>query len=178
MTAFTYRMGAGFAGDVNRSHPASIEPNINDATNPIIFPGQAGVYNTTAGTFRQIIASDSALTAINGVSVRQFPTQATGPSVSTENWGQADYSTGYTNSISPANCLDVLKSGYIMVPVNGTTAKGGTVYIYYGTTSAPHYQGGFEAASGSNILGLTTQGQTYYNSAPDANGVCELAFNC
>ena len=24
--AFTFRMGAGFAGDVNRTHPASIEP--------------------------------------------------------------------------------------------------------------------------------------------------------
>jgi len=177
MVAFTYRMGAGFAGDVNRTHPAGIEPNINDATNPILFPGQAGLYNTSAGTFRAIISGDVGATAISGVAVRQFPTQATGPSVSTENWGEADFSTGYTGNISPANCLDVLKSGYIMVPVNGTPSKGGTVYVWYGATSAPHYQGGFEASSGASTLTLSGNNQTYYNSGPDAYGICELAFN-
>lgn len=176
MVAFTYRMGAGFAGDVNRTHPANIEPNINDGTNPILWPGQAGVY-TASGTFRQIIASDSGLTAINGIAVRQFPTQATGASTTLENWGEADFSTGYTGGVSPANCLDVLKSGYIMVPVNGTVVKGGTVYVYYGTSTGAHYQGGFEAASGSNIFTLSGNNQTYYNSAADSYGICELAFN-
>ena len=40
MVAFPFRMGAGFAGDVNRTHPATIEPNVNDTVNPLSFFGR------------------------------------------------------------------------------------------------------------------------------------------
>jgi hypothetical protein len=175
MVAFSYRMGAGFAGDVNRTHPASIEPNVNApaGSNPMVFYGQAGVYNTV-GQMRSVIAGDTALTAIAGIAVRQFPVQQSTASAA---FGEADLSTGYNSVISPANALDILKSGYIMVPVNGTPVKGGAVYVWIAASTGSHVQGGFEAASTGGSTITLAEGQTYYNSGPDANGICELAFN-
>ena len=175
MVAFPFRMGAGFAGDVNRTHPATIEPNVNDTVNPLSFFGQATVYTTSSGKCRTLISSDTALTAIAGIVVRQFPTQQ---ATASSNWGEADLSTAYNTVLSPANALDVLKSGYIMVPVVGTPVKGGAVYVWVAASTGNHVQGGFEAAAtGGSTIQLTGQNLTYFNSGPDAFGICELAFN-
>lgn len=175
MVAFPFRMGAGFAGDVNRTHPASIEPNVNApaGSNPATFTGQAVVYNTV-GQCRSVIAGDTALTQIAGITVRQFPTQQ---ATASQNFGEADLSTGYNTGVSPANALDILKSGYIMVPVNGTPIKGGIVYVWIAASTGNHVQGGFEAAATGGSTIALNEGQTYYNSGPDAYGICELAFN-
>lgn len=175
MVAFQFRMGSGFAGDVNRTHPANIETNINDATYPIVYFGTCGVY-TASGTVRVMQAGDATLTSVAGVAVRQFPIQQI---TATSNWGEADLSTGFTAGAGPttANALDMLKSGYIMVPVVGTPVKGGTCYVYVGANTSSHVQGGFEAATGTSSCALTGEGQTYFNSGPDSNGMCEVAFN-
>jgi hypothetical protein len=175
MVAFQYRMGAGFAGDVNRTHPASIEPNINDSTYPIIYFGTCGIYTAT-GTFRVMQLGDTGTSSVSGVVVRQFPIQQV---TATENWGEADFAQGFTsgNGPTPANAMDVLKSGYIMAPVVGTPVKGGTVYVWCSASSGVHTQGGFEATSAAGCIGLSADGQTYFNSGADSNGIAEIAFN-
>src|SRR3954471_17671646 len=77
-TAFTYRMGAGFPGSVNRSHPASIEPSQMDPEAPALMYGVAMVPSAdNPGMIRQIGAGDGALTKIYGVAVRPYPIQQT-----------------------------------------------------------------------------------------------------
>src|SRR2546429_14565 len=74
--AFAFRMGAGFPGDVNRTHPASVEPALMSNT-PVPFYGFPVVIaaDGTNGV-RPIGVGDGALTTIYGVAVRPFPQQA------------------------------------------------------------------------------------------------------
>ena len=163
--AYPYRMPGGFAGAVNRSHPASIEPGLNDATNPVPGYGLAVMVNTAANTIRSLLAADQALTDIYGVSVRPYPTQQMtgGPS--------APFGNGVPSQVQP---IDVLKSGYIMVPVVGNPTKGGQVHVWAAASAGQHVLGGFEAAaSGGNTIDLPVNSYTF-NGPPDANGICEL----
>jgi hypothetical protein len=171
MVAFQFRMGAGFAGDVNRTHPASIEPALNDATNPVAFAGSAAIVNTSANSVRTPLAGDTALTDIWGVLVRAYPLQQ---STSTLAYAQANFGSIAPGTVQP---VDVLRSGYILVPVNGTVTKGGAVFIWVAASSGAHVQGGFEsAATGGSTMALTT-GRCYWNGPADSSGIAELAFN-
>lgn len=168
MVAFTYRMGGGIAGDVNRTHPASIEPNVNDTTNPATFYGQAVVYSST-GTVRTVLPTDTALTAINGITVRPFPVQQ---GTTNQDFGSSQIGAA---GIGPANALDILNWGYMTVTVNGSPVKGGTVYVWIAASTGSHVQGGFEASPTS---GSTIQlSNAYFNSQADASGNVEVAFN-
>jgi len=171
MTAFPFRMGAGFAGDVNRTHPASVEPALNDATNPVLLPGLACVASASGNTVRQMAAGDTALTDIWGVLVRAFPTQQV---TATLAYGQVAYGAVAPGTVQP---VDVLRSGYILVPVNGAVVKGGAVYIWVAASAGAHVQGGFEsAATGGSTMTLST-GRAYWNGPADSTGIAELAFN-
>jgi hypothetical protein len=173
--AFTYRMGAGFAGTVNRTHPASINPYLKDATNPPTFFGQAVMMNTSTNAVRSVISSDSSITDIFGVVVRPYPFQ--GVTAPTGNYAGVSTPTWGTSQL-PDGAVDILTLGFILVPVNGSPSMGGTPYVYYGTSTGAHVQSGFEAASGSNIAGLTgLLYSTLYNSPADSNGVAELRFH-
>ena len=46
--AFQFRMGAGFFGDVNRTHPFTVEPGLMDPTNPPTAYGQAVVVDSVS----------------------------------------------------------------------------------------------------------------------------------
>ena len=111
--AFPYRMGAGFPGTVNRTHPASIVPRkINTSTPPLAYG--MGVL-VTANSVRQIAAGDTAVTRLYGIAVRPYPTQ--------------QQSGGMTATIGAATpptsgVMDVLRSGFISVRVNGTCLVG------------------------------------------------------
>jgi len=175
--SFKYRMGAGFLGDVNRTHPASIEPNFPDPTNPPTFYGQPVVVNSATGCVRAILATDSALTAVYGITVRPFPYQQTQAQSLTQPFGGA---------IPPTKqAIDVLKSGYVIVGVYGATVKGGSVFVWYAAAAGNHVQGGFEAAtSAGNTFQLTANNNAYFNGAPDVSAIVnsnvnavELAFN-
>lgn len=164
--AYTYRMPAGFAGDVNRSHPASVEPVLYDPTNFPTFAGQACVIDAVTNLVRKVgVTDDHALTDIYGVAVRDYPTQqATG-----------GMSAAFGNAaINPAQPGDILKSGYIMVPVLGVPVKGGPVFVWALPASGQHVPGGFETAPTANsTIALPQNGYTF-NGGPDANGICEL----
>lgn len=164
--AFQFRMGTGFPGDVNRFHPASIEPNQNNATNPLDVYGNAVVVNSADNTVRKILTSDSAITTIYGIGVRPYPTQTMtgGPN--------AAFGVGSVNVNQP---LDVLRSGYFFSKVNtsgGTPAKDGTVYLWVAASTGTHVLGGFEAAaSGGNTVALTN---VFFNGPTGSDGVGEL----
>lgn len=164
--AFTYRMPAGFAGDVNRTHPASIEPGLPDATNPPQYYGQAVVIDATSHNVRALgVVDDSALTDIWGVAVRPYPIQQS----------TGGMSSAFGNSVPPpTQPIDILKSGYIMVPVSnaGVPVKGGAVWVWAKPANAGHVQGGFETATAVGSIALPINYQ--WNGGPDANGVAEI----
>jgi len=163
--AFTFRMGAGFAGDINRTHPFDCVPERQDATNPIARFGNPCLVNTSANTVRGIIAADASdSTAVNiyGVLVRPFPTQQNSTS---QALGTA------TPPTAPA-ILDVLTEGLIMANVVGSPTKKGAVYVWAAAASGSHVLGGFEsAASAGNTVRVAN---AYFNGPPDSNGVTEI----
>lgn len=171
--AFTYRMGAGFAGDVNRSHPASIEPCLLDATNPPPFAGFAVLVNTAANTVRQFLAGDVSATTMYGVAVRAFPVQISTTSAA---YGAIGFGS---QPLSASQPVDIMRTGYILVQLNsaaGAVTKGGQVHIWCTATSGGHTQGGFEsAATASNTADLDVTRYTY-NGPADANGIVEIAI--
>jgi hypothetical protein len=120
-------------------------------------------------------ATDGAITSIDGILVRPYPfQQATAQGV----YASVPFSQGSNANFGGVIPYvgDILKSGYIMVFVNGTPAKGGPVYIWVTAASGLHVPGGWEAAaSAGNTIQLT--GKTYFNGPPDANGITELVFN-
>lgn len=163
--AFTFRMGAGFAGDINRTHPFDVLAERQDATDPITAFGNGCLMNTTNGTVRAFKASDqSDGTAVNmyGVLVRPYPTQQSSVS--------QGLGTG-TPPVAPA-ILDVMTSGLIMVKVNGTPTKRGQVFVWCTASTGAHVVGGFEAAfDAADTVRILN---AYFNGPPDANGVVEM----
>ena len=176
-TAFTFRMGAGFAGDVNRGHPASIQPALNSPVNPVLGYGLPVVVDTAGGAnsgVRGIAAGDGALTDIWGVSVRPYPIQQS----TTANQSGA---VPYGSVTPPANQpIDVLRGGYVMVNVNilvASPVKGGAVFVWFAASGGGHTQGGFEGgATGGSTIALDPK-FFQWNSSPDSNGVAELILN-
>lgn len=169
MVAFPYRMGAGFPGDVNRTHPASILPNLVDATTPPTAYGQGVVVDAASGGVRPIGAGDGALTEIFGVTVRPYPFQQSAAT----NYGAIGFGSDTPSTAQP---IDVLRAGYITVSVVGSPVKGGAVFIWYAASAGAHIQGGFEAsATGGSTIALDTS-KYFFNNSPDADGNVELGI--
>lgn len=165
--AFTFRMGAGFPGDVNRTHPFSIEPGLMNTTNPIRRYGDPALINATGNTYRGFIAGDTAVTKIDGVLVRPYPTQ--------------QMTGGMNSPIGAAaapveGVIDILNDGYIMVKCENFAAspsvKGGAVFVRVAATAGLLIQGAFHAADdGANAIEVSN---ARWNGPPDATGVAEL----
>lgn len=163
--AFPYRMGAGFAGDINRTHPFDVVGERQDASDPITAYGNGCLMDTVNGTVRAVIAGDqSDSTAINlyGVLVRPFPTQQT---TTSQGLGVA------TPPVAPA-ILDIMTEGLIMVKVNGTPTKRGPVFVWCTASTGAHLTGGFEAAADAGDTVRVSN--AYFNGPPDANGIVEM----
>ena len=155
--AFTYRMGAGFPGDVNRTHPASILPGLIDAANPPLLYGNPALINPASGGYRQVLGTDTAVTQIDAVVVRPYPVQqlSGGPS--------AAFGVG---APPVSGVADFLEWGFVMVKVVGTPTKKGAVFVWVAASSGAHVQGGFESvASGANTIAITN---AVFNGPPDA----------
>lgn len=173
--AFAFRMGAGFAGDVNRNHPASIVPGLQDSTTPIRKYGDPCIIDTTHNAFRGLVvgdASDVTPIPIHGVLVRDFPVQA---SSSVGGYGQQKL-TDATGAPGANNVVNVLDEGYIMVQVHGATTitKNGDVYVYCAADGldAGQILGGF---CGAAITGRTVKiTNAKFRGPADANGIAEL----
>ena len=170
--AFQFRMGAGFTGDVNRTHPASIEPVLINTTTPPLLYGQGVVIDAAGQGVRPLVAGDVALTAVYGVTVRAFPIQQS----SASNFGAAALGA----ATPPASgVMDVLRSGYIMAQLGGTftaAKKGSPVFIWTAASAGANVQGAFvDTFSNTNTTPALT-GVTF-NGTPDVNGVVEICFN-
>jgi hypothetical protein len=167
--AFQFRSNAGFPGRVNRTHPASIVPYLNDATNPVLLYGLGCVVNPGGNDVRGFETGDTTAAALFGISVSPFPFQASTGSA----FGGAAFGVAVP---APALPIDILKSGFIMVTVNGSPNLGGAVDVWFAASGGGHTQGGFEAThTGGSSVTLTSN--TYWNGPPDPNGNAELAFN-
>lgn len=169
--SFSYRMGAGFPGDVNRTHPVDIEACLIDPSAPPTLYGQAVVVDATSQGVRPLSAGDTALTTIYGITVRPFPIQGQ----SSTNYGASNIGSATPPTSQP---MDVCRSGYIMSTLSGTAAavKGAPVYVWVAASSGSHIQGNFEAAAtgGSTIQ---IDAKTTFNGPADANGIVEIAIN-
>ena len=75
--AFTFRMGAGFPGDVTRSRPFSVLPGMLNVAAPPAAYGNPVLVGADGISYRGISAADGSATpaAIAGVLARPFPTQ-------------------------------------------------------------------------------------------------------
>ena len=166
--ALTYRMGAGNPGDINRAHPFSAVPRLQDSAQPVRLYGDPVLYSATAGTVRSFVAGDTAVTKIKGVLVRPAAiSQTTGGMT-------ASFGTGVPPQGSVA--IDVLEDGYIMVKCNNFGASpcklGDPVYVWCVANSGNHVQGGLEnAASAGNTAAIAN---AEWVSPPDANGNAEI----
>lgn len=166
--AFGFRMGAGFPGDINRTHPFSVEPGLMDSADPIRLYGDPVLIDVSANAFRGFAVGDTAITAIDGVLVRPYPVQQT-------TGGMSAAIGAAVPPVAPA-VIDVMTDGYIMVRCNnfGVAApvKGGTVFVRTAATSGNLVQGGFHAADdGANAIEITN---AEWNGPPDAQGIAEL----
>lgn len=168
-TAILGRMLAGFAGDVARAHPVSIEPCLIDSSAPPLLYGQGVVVDPTTEGVRPIAASgDTALTDVYGVTVRPFPQQ------------QNSASPAFGNSAPPTSgIIGVMTFGYIMIGFNksgSAPVKGAQAYIWDTATAGADIAGGWETASTSSIL-IGIPPRTCYQGGWDANYVGELKFH-
>lgn len=169
------RMGAGFPGAVNRTHPATIEPCLIDSTHPPLNYGVAVLADAASPNgVRSLLTTDTAITAIYGITVRPYPLQ---PQTAT-NFGTVAMGAGTPPS---TGWIDILRAGYIIVgPVYGATAptKGGAVYVDVNASSGTtHLLGGFQATSGSGLIALDATGaRISWNGGLDANLYGELVF--
>jgi hypothetical protein len=172
--AFAFRMGAGFPGDVNRGHPASIEPVLIDAAAPPTAYGQPVLVDPTTDGVRPFTTTDTAITSIWGVTVRPFPMQAsTGTAYGGAAFGAATPPT--------SGALDVLRSGYIMstaLPAGSAiVSKGSPVFVWCAASSGAHIQGGIEAAAVGGSTAALDPNRYQFNGPADALGNVELSIN-
>ena len=165
--AFGFRMGAGFPGDVNRSGVFSVLPSLQDTTNPIRLYGDPCIGNTAANSVRGFIAGDTAVTRIDGILVRPYPTQQT-------SGGMSSSIGAATPPVGPA-IVDVLRQGFAMVKCNNfavtPSTKFGAVYVWIAATSGNNIQGGFVAASSGSTI---TIANARWASPPDSAGIAEI----
>lgn len=173
--AFQFRMGAGFAGDVNRTHPAEIEPALINTTTPPNAYGQFVLVDTATNSVRRYGASDASDTVLSlpfGATVRPFPIQQQAAS----NFGAVAFGSATPPT---SGVIDVLRAGLIMAQLNaGVTAptKGGPVFIWCAATSGDHIQGGLETEESSgNTVELDPR--YTYNGPADINGIVEISVN-
>lgn len=165
--AFTYRMGAGFPGDVNRTHPASILPALINTTTPPRAFGDPVIVNTADNTVKGVVPGDNNATAaaVYGITVRSYPTQQQSGGMSSALGAAVPPTSGI---------MDVLRQGFIFVklPAGAAVTKNGIPYIWCAATSGNNIQGAFvAAASAGNTLPVSN---ARFTGPADANGVAEL----
>lgn len=163
LQAYTYRMPAGFAGDLQRAEVATIETQLIDSAAP---PTVFGVpVKMVSGKIQPINTAADVAASVYGFNIRAYPMQTNGADA---------LGTATPPTSGPT---DILKRGYINVSLGGTAdaAKNGTVYVRVAAAAAGKPLGGVEAAAdGTNTIAMTN---AYFNGPKDAYGIVEVAFN-
>lgn len=173
MVSFTYRMGAGFPGDYNRTAAAqTITPEAANPSYPIPAYGYPVANIGGSSGMRPLTATDTTAN-FYGFLTRPFPEQAMPPNT---------YGAGQTLSSVPVpptqGPLSVMRRGFMVVAVNAASAaaaaKGGQVYAWIAATSGSHIQGGLEAtASPGNTIALPA----LFRGPVDSTDATEIEIN-
>ena len=164
--AIPYRMGAGYAGDINRTHPFSALAVIMNTTSPARAYGEAMLWDTDNGV-RTIIAADQSATAVNiaGILVRPYPTQQTTGGMSSP-FGSV--------TPNPSGVHDILREGYAMVKMKAGVAvkRGDPVFVWAVATAGANIQGEYQAAaSAGNTVPIAN---ARFMGPADASGIVEI----
>lgn len=166
--SFTFRMGGGFPGDVNRMHPASILAEMITPSGQVPRNyGDALLIDGSTNALRGAVAGDQSSTALNirGILVRPFPIQQQSGGLN------APIAAG---SPPTSGVIDVCRQGFVIVklPAGASVVKGGTPFIWCAANSGNNVQGAFvAAASAGNTVPVAN---ARYNGPADANGHAEL----
>lgn len=165
--AFGYRMGVGFPGEVNRTHPFSVLPSLINTTTPPRLYGDPVFVDTATNSVRGAVAGDNNATAaaIYGFMVRPYPTQQS--------------SGGMSSSIGAATppvagIADVLRQGFMIakLPPGASVTKNGIPYVWCAVTAGNNIQGGLvAAASAGNTLPIAN---ARFTGPAAADGTVEL----
>lgn len=174
--AYPFRMGAGFAGDVNRTHPVDIQAMLIAASaNPPQQYGIPVIFDAgNANNVRQLTVGDGAVAKVVGFAVRPFPMQQ---QTQTSSTNPSPFGSVVPPLLQP---LDVARFGMVMVQLPTDAAaviKGGQVFVWIAASVGTHVQGGVEAAaSGGNTASLDAS-LYYFNGPADSAGVAEVSVN-
>lgn len=167
--SYGFRMPGGIPGDINRSHPVSALPVLNDVTSPVLAFGAACVFSAAGNSVRNIAAGDQgASIIIAGTLARSYPTQQTTGNM-TSTFGAASPGAGTQT---------LVRQGYVMCSLPNFAAanavKGGTVYVWTAASTGNHVQGAFEATvSAGNTTPVTN---ARFNGPADSAGTVEIEF--
>lgn len=165
--AFGFRMGAGFPGDVNRMHPASISARMMDTVDVPAAYGNPVLFKTSNNSVKGFVAADTTTpTFIAGFLVRPFPAQTQ---------SQANVNSSAIGATSPpAGVCDVIGDGHVMskLPAGATVTLGGAVYVWFAATSGANIQGGLVASATGGSTALITNAR--FNGPADAQGNVEV----
>lgn len=171
--AIPFRMNAGFPGDVTRTHPASIEPMMNDDAAPADAYGQFVVIDATGNAVRKIgVADQSDATSLMAwaITVRPFPTSP-GGNVAAPG-AAAAFGAG---APAASQVIDGLRSGYMTVALNDKTQtpkKNDPVFVWCAASAGSQIQGGITSVfSAGNTVKLAN---AVFNGAGDPAGNCEV----
>lgn len=165
--AITYRMGAGFAGDVNRTHPFSVIAALMNATDPARAYGELLLWDAANGvrTIKAADQADSTAVVIAGALVRPYPTQQT--------TGGMSAALGAATPAQSGVC-DVLNEGFIICKMKAGVAvkRGDAVWVWAVATETVNIQGELQAASVSNKTVPIANAR--FMGPADANGIVEV----
>lgn len=171
-SSFPFRMGAGFPGDITRTHPVDVFPELidsADSTPPTAY-GQAVLLAATNKGVRPFVAGDTAVVDVYGVTVRPFPAQQT----------TGGMSATFGSAVPPTSGeIDILRRGTIIVQVPlldiASVVKGGAVFVRcQNSPGANDPVAGFKGqADGGNTAALNSF-RYQFNGTPDASGFVEL----
>ncbi len=173
--AFTYRSGAGFPGDVNRMHPASINAYMPDPTTPPDLFGQPVIVDGTSHQVRKMASGDTAVTVPWGTTVRPFPFQQ--PTAATAG-APATVNSGTPPSNAP---VDVLRAGYILVKLGDGqitgAVLGGPVYVWCAASSGHNVAGSYTTSTTGGSVATLDANRFYFHGTEDGSGIVEISFN-
>ncbi len=160
MVAYTTRMPVGFAGRISREDSLTVETHLIDSNAPPTVYGLP--VKIVSGLIQPIAAADVIANVYFGILVNAYPTQSS--------------STGLGAATPPTSGLcDVLRRGYITVPMtDGTGVAGAAVYVRK-TVDGAKAAGAIEDASDSGKCEVLPG--AYFMGPKDANNVVEIAFN-
>jgi len=169
-TSFQFRMGAGFQGAVNRSHPVTIEPCLIDTTSgaPPTYYGEAVVADGAAPNGVRVPKTGDTAASIYGFAVRPFPIQQSSGGMT------ATYGTAVPPTNQP---LDVMRSGYMIVLLQGAAPAFKGSLIQVTTIAGSGYVVG--GVSVDTVAGtqVALDAKSSFNGPADSAGLVEIAFN-